>query len=197
MEEVWKDVVGYDGFEGYYQISNQGNVKSLARTVIKSDGVIQHRKERIMSKRISTDGYYIAKFNVNKKSKTVGIHILVAQHFIVNPEPEIRTEVNHKDCNRKNNCVENLNWCTHEENIAYSAALGHYKNRTEDKNGRAVRIRIIFNENEYMDFNCIGLAAQYLINNNFTCANINSIRGSITQSAKSGNKYLGLNFERI
>lgn len=150
-----------------------------------------------MSKRISTDGYYIAKLNVNKKSKSVAIHILVAQHFIPNPEPDVKTEVNHKDCNRKNNCVENLIWCTHEENVAYSAALGHYKNKTEDKNGRSVKTRILFNEDKYMDFNYIGSAAQFLINEKLTCASINSIRGSVIKSMNTGVKYLGLNFERI
>ncbi len=76
MEEIWKDVEGY---EGLYQISNLGNVKSLERTIVKSYGTIQVRHERIMAKRESADGYYIAKFNVDKRSKCVAIHILVAK----------------------------------------------------------------------------------------------------------------------
>lgn len=97
--EIWKDIDWIKGFEGYYQISNYGNVKALARNVVKSSGVIQPRKERIMAKRISTDGYYIAKLNVNKKSKNVAIHILVATAFI--PNPNGYNEVNHIDYNRK------------------------------------------------------------------------------------------------
>jgi hypothetical protein len=81
--EIWKDIIGY---EGYYQISNMGNVKSLARNVIKRSGVIQPRKERIMDKRICSDEYYIAKLTVNNVSKSILIHRLVAIHFIPNPD---------------------------------------------------------------------------------------------------------------
>ncbi len=119
MEEIWKDIEGY---EGLYQISNFGNVKSLERTIVKSDGVVQVRCERIMAKRESTDGYYIAKLNVNNHSKSVAIHILVAKHFI--PNPNNYPEVNHLDCNRKNNRVDNLEWCTHQQNVEYSCLLG-------------------------------------------------------------------------
>ena len=59
MTEIWKDIQGYEGF---YQISNLGNVKSLERVIDKGNGILQHRKERIMNKRESVDGYYIAKF---------------------------------------------------------------------------------------------------------------------------------------
>ena len=108
MEEIWKDIEGY---EGYYQISNLGNVKSLARTIIRKDGITRFYKERIMDKRISTDGYYIAKLTVKRKSKCIGIHKLVAKAFILNPDN--LPEVNHKDFDRKNNRVDNLEWCTH------------------------------------------------------------------------------------
>ena len=96
MTEIWKDIQGYEGF---YQISNLGNVKSLERVIDEGNGILQHRKERIMNKRESVDGYYVAKLNVNKKSKSIAIHILVARHFIDNPNNY--PEVNHKDCNRK------------------------------------------------------------------------------------------------
>lgn len=170
-------------------------MKSLVRKIVKSDGVIQNRKEYLMKKRISSDGYYIAKLNVNKKSKSVAIHILVAQHFIPNPDPLYKIEVNHKDCNRINNCIDNLEWCTHKENVEYSAALGHYKTKKDDKNGRAVKVRIILEENKYIDFNCMGQAAQYLIDNGYTNAKINSIRGSIKKAVAQKTKYLGLQFE--
>ena len=125
MTEIWKDIQGYEGF---YQISNLGNVKSLERVIDKGNGILQHRKERIMNKRESVDGYYIAKLNVNKKSKSIAIHILVARHFIDNPNNY--PEVNHKDCNRRNNQVDNLEWCTHQQNVEYSKQLGHYKTKS-------------------------------------------------------------------
>ena len=67
MTEIWKDIQGYEGF---YQISNLGNVKSLERVIDKGNGILQHRKERIMNKRESVDGYYVAKL---KKYKPTAI----------------------------------------------------------------------------------------------------------------------------
>ena len=221
MTEIWKDIQGYEGF---YQISNLGNVKSLERVIDKGNGILQHRKERIMNKRESVDGYYIAKLNVNKKSKSIAIHILVARHFIDNPNNY--PEVNHKDCNRKNNQVDNLEWCTHQQNVEHSKQLGHYKtksgcdnpnykndtlkikyknnptlakinnSRPREQNGRCVKIRMI-NNDVIKDFNFIGEAAEYLIVNGYTNGKVNSIRSNITNAIKNSKKYLGCTFERL
>ena len=221
MTEIWKDIQGYEGF---YQISNLGNVKSLERVIDKGNGILQHRKERIMNKRESVDGYYVAKLNVNKKSKSIAIHILVARHFIDNPNNY--PEVNHKDCNRKNNQVDNLEWCTHQQNVEYSKQLGHYKaksgcdnpnykndtlkikyknnptlakinnSRPREQNGRCVKIRMI-NNDVIKDFNFIGEAAEYLIVNGYTNGKVNSIRSNITNAIKNSKKYLGCTFERL
>ena len=198
MEEIWKDIQGY---EGYYQISNLGNVKSLERTIIRSDGVVQVRKERIMNKRISTDGYYIAKFNVNKKSKSIAIHRLVAQHFI--PNPDNLPEVNHIDTNRKNNRVDNLEWCTHQENVAHSAQKGHYKTRYGACNGRARKIAIYDNQHSLIEiFDYIGDCALYMIDNglckhNYSKSYVNNLRTQMGKSAKQGNKYLDHYFKYV
>ena len=221
MTEIWKDIQGYEGF---YQISNLGNVKSLERVVDKGNGILQHRKERIMNKRESVDGYYIAKLNVDKKSTSIAIHILVARHFIDNPNNY--PEVNHKDCNRKNNQVDNLEWCTHQQNVEHSKQLGHYKtksgcdnpnykndtlkikyknnptlakinnSRPREQNGRCVKIRMI-NNDVTKDFNFIGEAAEYLIVNGYTNGKVNSIRSNITNAIKNNKKYLGCTFERL
>lgn len=63
--------------------------------------------------------------NKNGKSKTIGVHVLVAKHFLENENN--LPEVNHKDFNRQNNHVDNLEWCTHEYNILYSMVSGHYE----------------------------------------------------------------------
>ena len=221
MTEIWKDIQGYEGF---YQISNLGNVKSLERVIDKGNGILQHRKERIMNKRESVDGYYIAKLNVNKKSKSIAIHILVARHFLDNPNNY--PEVDHKDCNRKNNQVDNLEWCTHQQNVEHSKQLGHYKtksgcdnpnykndtlkikyknnptlakinnSRPREQNGRCVKIRMI-NNDVIKDFNFIGEAAEYLIVNGYTDGKVNSIRSNITNAIKNNKKYLGCTFERL
>ena len=73
MTEIWKDIQGYEGF---YQISNLGNVKSLERVIDKGNGILQHRKERIMNKRESVDGYYIAKLNAAVNILNEGLRLI-------------------------------------------------------------------------------------------------------------------------
>lgn len=128
MKEIWKDIVGY---EGYYQVSNLGRIKSLDRTVTRNDGVKQFKKGIIKTPKNSTDGYDLITLSKNGENKTQGIHIIVAKHFI--PNPDNLPEVNHKDFNRKNNRVDNLEWSTHQDNIKHSAEAGRYKLR--DFNG--------------------------------------------------------------
>lgn len=220
MEEIWKDIDWIEGFEGYYQISNLGNVKALARKVTKSDGVVQYRKERIMDKRLSTDGYYIAKLNVNNKSKSVAIHILVAKAFI--PNPNNYPEVNHKDCCRTNNLVNNLEWVTHADNVAYSVAKGHYKHygennpnygnhilkerykdkalakeifsRPRGKNGRARKVKVVSKELE-MSFDCVTDCAEWLISFLGLSVKLNSLRSCILSKIDKNSSYKGFFFE--
>lgn len=110
MKEIWKDIKNY---EGYYQISNCGNVKSLSRS--------KSFSEKILSNNKNTSGYYHVKLCNWLGKKTHMIHRLVAQSFISNPENK-RT-VNHKDSNKENNNVNNLEWATYSENHIHS-----YKN---------------------------------------------------------------------
>ena len=110
MEEIWKDVVGY---EGYYQVSNLGRVRSLDR--IASNG--RKIKGKILSTKVNTPQYYPrVSLSVNGKMKLVQVHRLVAQAFVYNPDPEHKTQVGHKDESRTNNRADNLEWVTPKEN---------------------------------------------------------------------------------
>ena len=104
MEEIWKDIEGY---EGLYQVSNLGRVKSLRRNIILRQG-------------ITRNGYEIVNLYKNK-SKYFLIHRLVANVFI--PNPNNYPIVNHKDENKLNNCVDNLEWCTQKYNINYGTGI--------------------------------------------------------------------------
>ena len=108
MEETWKNIKGY---EGLYQVSNTGRVKSL--------GNRKTRKEKLKSTRNDTNGYEKVDLCKNGKIKTFYIHRLVAQAFI--PNTNKFKEINHKDENSSNNKVENLEWCTRRYNVNYGS----------------------------------------------------------------------------
>lgn len=106
MTEEWRDIKGY---EGLYQVSNKGRIKSL-----KSWG---GNNERIMKPRNQGTGYYMVGLSKNKQYKQFLIHRLVAMAFI--PNSNNYDFVNHKDENKTNNVVENLEWCTKSYNAIY------------------------------------------------------------------------------
>lgn len=114
MKEIWKDIKGY---EGLYQISNLGNVKSLDRNYIRKNGRNHHTKETIRAQSKNLKGYSFVRLSKNNNSKIKYIHRLVAEHFI--PNPQMLPQVNHKDENKDNNCVGNLEWCTNVYNCNY------------------------------------------------------------------------------
>lgn len=105
------------GFEGYYQISNFGKVRSLDRF----DG-IRDRKGQLIKPNLKYNGYLQIGLRKNGKRKRFSIHRLVAQHFIKNPEN--KSQVNHIDCNKQNNHHKNLEWVTPGENLEHARENG-------------------------------------------------------------------------
>lgn len=120
MEEIWKDVDGYDGL---YQVSNLGRVRNSA-------GLIMAQKP---SKR---DGYVRLLLCKNGKYKAEYVHILVAKHFVVK-EGANELEVNHIDCNKSNNIFTNLEWVTKSQNTKHAIANGlRFENPSKGKFGK-------------------------------------------------------------
>ena len=111
MSEVWRDVVGY---EGLYQMSDQGRVKSLERKVRHWRGGERIQKERILKPITDHYGYQVVNLYTGGKQKMLSVHRLVCQAFHENPDN--KPQVNHIDENKTNNCANNLEWCTYEEN---------------------------------------------------------------------------------
>lgn len=107
MKEIWKDIKGY---EGLYQVSNLGRVRSLPR-----NGTV--KEIRLLKQHVKNSGYYIVILSKNNNQKCKTVHRLVAETFIENPKGYL--VVNHKDENKKNNNVDNLEWCTQKYNINY------------------------------------------------------------------------------
>lgn len=123
MKEIWKNIKNY---EGLYQISNFGNVKSL------------HKIPNIILKTYKDKkGYLYVILSKNCKSKIARIHRLVAQTFISNPQN--KPQVNHIDGIKSNNIVPNLEWCTNSENQKHAFKLG-LQNNHGNNNSRCVKI---------------------------------------------------------
>lgn len=99
MKEEWKDVKGY---EGIYEISNLGNVKSFY-------------SGKIISQKKNNRGYMVVDLYKNRQRKSFLVHRIVAISFL--NKDKLCNDVNHIDENKENNCVENLEWCTHKENV--------------------------------------------------------------------------------
>ena len=123
--EEWRDI---PGFEGAYQASTFGNIRSVKRVVVRSDGKRMTYKSRILKPGLSDNGYY----TVDIKSHSYYIHRLVAETFL--PNPNNFHEVNHKSEIKTDNHVWNLEWCTHRYNNKY----GTKSERTATKNSRKV-----------------------------------------------------------
>lgn len=109
MEEVWKDIKGY---EGKYQVSNLGRIKSLS---YRNTGI-----SKILVPKINK-GYYEIGLYLNGIRKMFFVHRLVALTFI--PNPNNLPQINHIDEDKTNNCVDNLEWCTQAYNNIYGTRL--------------------------------------------------------------------------
>lgn len=177
MKEIWKDIKEY---EGYYQISNLGNVRSLDRIVEQVCGKDKTRtqknlyKGKILKTHVINSGYVVVDLCKNHKSKKYLVHRLVGNAFL--EKNKNNSQINHKDENKLNNCVENLEWCTPLYNSTYL-----------DKH-KKVALKIS------------NIVLQFDLNNNFIASYVGSNHASsltnvpsrgIRKSCNSGKPYKG------
>ncbi len=147
MNEEWKDIIGY---EGLYQVSNLGRVKSLFRFSKRKNYVITIQ-EKLLKILNGPKGYNLIRLSRNGILKTYRLHRLIAQAFI--PNPENKPEVNHINGNKKDNCVNNLEWVTSAENMQHahknnlaSKRFGSNNNNTKLLEKDILYIRAIANK---------------------------------------------------
>ena len=126
QDEVWKDIEGY---EGLYQVSTCGNIKSLAKPRKNGNGRCYIQKEKLLKQSFTSTGYKKVELYKDGKRKSFKVHRLVAIAFI--PNPDNKPEVNHIDGNKINNNIDNLEWVTSSENTIHAYETGLSPNKKE------------------------------------------------------------------
>lgn len=116
--EVWKTYPEFDFIQG----SSIGRVRTLDRVVSTKKGM-RAVKGRILKQYRESNGYMRVHVGVNNKETKLSVHRVIASCFL--PNPGNLDQINHKDCNRANNSISNLEWCTYKQNVAYRDKLGH------------------------------------------------------------------------
>lgn len=129
IKEEWRDIPNY---EGLYQVSNLGRVRSLDRIVRRNDGVDVRHKSRILKPRDNGNGYLYVDIHNGGITKRMYIHRLVAMAFLSNPNGY--DEINHKSDIKSDNSVGNLEWCNRSYNASYGTKIQRTVN-TCQKNG--------------------------------------------------------------
>nr|DAO18695.1 MAG TPA: homing endonuclease [Caudoviricetes sp.] len=142
MEEEFKEIIGY---EGWYWVSNLGNVKS---------------KFKQLKPCINKDGYYVVSLCKENRVKTFSIHRLVALHFIDNPDN--LPQVNHKDECKTNNCVTNLEWCTQQQNHDYGTRNERTGRSQMNKQGSKALLQYDLQGNFIKEFPSVSEASREL-----------------------------------
>jgi len=114
--EIWKTYI-----EGYYEVSNLGNIRSIDRYVENRHGTMSLRRGRKLKLTLDTKGYLTAIVNIKGISKTIRLHRIVGEVFIINPKN--KPQISHKDGRKTNNHFSNLEWSTLAESKANTSRI--------------------------------------------------------------------------
>ena len=142
--EVWKKIKEF----GNYEVSNLGRIKSPDFILKTPTGQIWVRKGKILKPYKSKKGYLLCDLRINGKRKIVSVHRFVALAFI--PNLDNKPQINHKDGNKENNCVENLEWCSNSENQIHAFKSGLQKGGLSHPNSKLTLEQVL-----YIKQNCV------------------------------------------
>lgn len=197
MNEIWESIIGY---EGYYEISNCGRVRSVDRTIyFKNNKGSRFYKGKILKQKYH-NGYALVNLNKNKNMETLAVHILVAKHFLENPLN--LPVVNHKDGVKSNNNVTNLEWTTQKENnihaIQNKLAIPNLDGIKKINEEYKVALVCYKNGKFIHKSDCSRNMAKWLIDNNLVKnKNIETVARAIRSFSKNKKKYFGLDLYRL
>lgn len=172
MEEVWKPISGY---ENYYEVSSLGRIRSVDRyTKFVREGLLVNRKTNgyLLSQTLDGKGNYLqVNLSKNGKSKSELVHRIVAKAFIENPNN--LPEVNHKDENKTNNAVSNLEWCDHYYNNHYgtkeTASRGMKNSMNKFDEDTILKIKQLYIPYD-KEYGITGLARKFNISQSHVCS---------------------------
>lgn len=195
--EIWKPIKNY---EGWYEVSNKGRVRSLDRTVYFKDGKGSRTYKGQILKYKYHHGYQMVNLLKNKEINTVYIHRLVLETFI--SPIDGKTWCNHKNGIKSDNRVENLEWCTPSENKIHADKIGLHKNNVSGMIAYADTLKkkvaaIKKNKICYIADCSRDLAKILLENNEVKDVRIETVGRAIRRCANSGEQYKGFYFQFI
>lgn len=197
--EIWKDIAGY---EGWYQVSNMGRVRSLDRTVYfnsKSGKGSRFYKGQILKHKYH-HGYQMVNLLKNKHLEVLYIHRLVIETFV--PRVEGKTWCNHKNGIKSDNRAENLEWCTPSENKVHADKNGLHTNNVSGMLAYAdtLKKKVVAIKNNKIIYSaeCSRDMAKFLLENEIVKdVKIETLGRGIRKSAAEGNSYHGFNFQYV
>lgn len=140
-KEEWRPIKGYEGF---YEVSSHGRVRSLDRVVDRCNWCPQNRQGKILKGTENRDGYIKVRLYKNSTGKVFSVHRLVAQAFL--PNLKKLSTINHQDGNKQNNRVDNLEWASYKENNNHAIRTGLKKTKTGAQSQRAKLTQTQVNE---------------------------------------------------
>lgn len=189
--EKWKDI---KKFRGLYQISNFGNIKSCKKTISfkkQYTTISYENKEKILKPLKTPNGYYHICLYSNGKRTRESIHRLVAETFIINEFN--KPQVNHIDGNKRNNRLENLEWCTCKENTIHA-----FKNGLRVGKPTNTKMLNCYKNNKLLNtFNSQIECARWIIKQDLSKGHEKTIRRTISKSIKENKIRYGMTYKLI
>lgn len=182
--EIWKDIPKY---EGLYQVSNFGNVKSLDRIVKGKNNIERKIKGKIILPFKGNGGYLCVRLWKNNFAPHFKVHRLILSTFYPIKNMEIY-DVNHIDGNKQNNHINNLEWCTRQENLIHAVENG--------LNKQCISIKATKNNKEYTSKSISGMYKK-LSNNEIINCKEKTFKENVRRALNTNGMYYGYTFSKV